>query len=179
MIDLETTGLDPAHAAIIQIAAVRFNYQTMEIGPSFVAGLEIPEGRFWDEGTREWWLSKWSVLEPILKSARPPAVVMQEFAAWCCNTSPALEDNRLWAKPITFEWPLLQSYSRQFDVALPFHYRNCIDLNSFTRGMQGKPGALPIDKQFNIPFEGDAHNALDDVLHQIKQALSARYLINA
>ena len=178
MVDLETTGTDPAHAAIIQIAAVRFNYDTCEIGPSFEACLEIPAGRFWDESTREWWLSKWDTLEPILSRAREPAEVMTEFSHWCCDTTPALGHNRLWAKPIHFEYPFLQSYARQFGVEMPFHYRSAVDLNSFTRGMQHNPGAVPIDVQFKMTFEGEQHNAVDDVLHQIKQALSARYLID-
>lgn len=178
MIDLETTGTDPGHAAIIQIAAVRFNYETREVGPSFVASLEMATGRFWDEDTREWWMSKWDVLEPILKVAQPADQVWRAFAAWTRQTSPALVENRLWAKPISFEWPFLQSYGRQFNDELPFHYRNAVDLNSFTRGLQNNPGALPIDKQFKLQLVGDAHNALDDCLHQVRQALSARYLIN-
>ena len=180
MVDIETTGLDPSHSAIIQIAAIRFSYDTQEIGPAFVGCLEIPSNRFWDEGTRSWWVDdKWDVLEPIMKAARNPAEVWQEFAQWCHQTSPALTDNRLWAKPISFEWPFLQSYGRQFDTPLPFHYRNAVDLNSFTRGMQNAPGQKPIDYQFDIPFTGTVHNALDDVGHQIKTALMARHLINA
>lgn len=179
MIDLETTGLDPTHSAIIQIAAVRFDYATGEIGPSFVASLDMPDNRYWDESTRQWWSTMPDVYEEIVSVADRPDRVMQYFSDWCFNSAPALSgtEQRLWAKPISFEWPFLQSYAKQFDVPLPFHFRNAVDLNSFTRGMQGNPGAQPLDKQFKIEFTGTAHNAFDDVLHQIKQALMARHLI--
>ena len=176
MIDLETTGLAPDHAAIIQIAAVRFNYSTGHIGPVFEACLDVPPGRFWDEGTREWWLNqKESILTDILTRAEDTAMVWDRFVAWVADTSPAAHDNRLWAKPSHFEWPLLESYGRQFGKRIACHYRDVVDLNSFTRGMANNPEAYPLDKQ--VPFEGDAHNALDDTFHQVKIALMARSLI--
>jgi DNA polymerase III epsilon subunit-like protein len=181
MVDLETTSTDAAFGAIIQIAGVRFNYETAEIGPSFVASLEMAHNKFWDESTRTWWMGHLDVYNAIVAEAQPPGQVMKAFSEWCHSTGPALAgvEQRLWAKPSSFEWPFLQSYCRQFEVSIPFHYRNCIDLNSFTRGLQNKPGAQPIDRQFKIEFVGDAHNALHDVLHQIKQALMAKVLIDA
>jgi oligoribonuclease (3'-5' exoribonuclease) len=181
MIDIETTGTDPVHSAIIQIAAVRFDYASLQVGASFCVSLDMAEGRFWDEDTRSWWMNQGETYNNVVATAIDPAVAWKMFRDWCNDSAPALggTEQRLWAKPISFEWPFLQSYARQFEMPLPFHYRNAVDLNSFTRGMQGNPGAQPIDRQFNIAFDGEKHNAIDDVLHQIKQALSARFLINA
>lgn len=177
MIDLETTGTSPDINAIIQIAAVRWDYETGEVGPAFVASLDIPYGRYWDEGTREWWMQRPTTYAKIVESAMPAAEVFLRFAEWCRDTGPALSgmQQRVWAKPIHFEWPFLQSYARQFGEDLPFHYRNAVDLNSFNRGLAGDPGAEPLDKK--VEFDGTPHDALDDVLHQIKVALMARHLI--
>lgn len=173
MVDIETTGVDPSFNAIIQIAAIRFNYETNEVGPAYVASLDTPPNRFWDEGTREWWMDKLDVYQDIVAKARPAAVVMREFAQWAFDTAPAIGDQRLWAKPISFEWPFLQSYARQFDVTLPFHYRLCRDLNSFIAGVRGNPEHWPLERQ--LTFTGDAHNAIDDVGHQVKVALMSKY----
>lgn len=175
MVDLETSGLDPTHSAILQIAAVRFNYETGEIGPTYEACLAIPDNRFWDEGTREWWLNQnQDVLSDILTRAGDPQETFRHFIAWCHETGPAVIEQRLWAKPIHFEWPFLQSYARQYERTMPFHYRNAVDLNSFTRGLTNNPGARSLDKA--VEFVGNAHNALDDTLHQVKVALMARSL---
>lgn len=177
MVDLETTGIDPSHSAIIQIAAIRFDYKTRQIGQAFTVSLEMAEGRYWDESTRGWWMEKLPIYNEIMSTARPAEEGFRAFSDWCINTAPFGGEQRLWAKPSHFEWPLLQSYSAQLGIGLPFHYRNVVDLNSFTRGLANNPGAKPLDKQ--IPFSGDAHNALDDVAHQIKVALMAKDLLEA
>jgi oligoribonuclease (3'-5' exoribonuclease) len=175
MVDLETGGLDPSHNPIIQISAVRFDYATSTVGPSFDMCLDVPSMRFWDQDTLRWWQGNGDLLDRIMARAQPAQDVWNQFVEWTIDTTPSLTENRLWAKPVSFEWPYLQSYGRQFDRPIPFHYRNAIDLNSFTRGLAGDPGAQPI----KLPFEGEAHDALADTFHQVLMALSARYMINA
>jgi DNA polymerase III alpha subunit (gram-positive type) len=171
MVDLETTGVSPDVNAIIQIAAVRFNYETLEVGPAFCASLDIAPGRFWDEDTRTWWMGHHEVYAEIVSQAREARTVWGEFADWCRQMDGG-EPQRLWAKPVHFEYPFLQSYGRMFQNPLPFHYRNAVDLNSFTRGLMKDPKADSLDR--DVPFVGNAHNAIDDVLHQIKVALTAK-----
>lgn len=173
MVDLETTGTDPHNSAIIQIAAARFDYKTCAVGQSFVVSLHMPETRFWSEDTREWWMGQGEVYDEIVSTAIEPEAGWNAFADWMIMSG-GDRANRLWAKPLSFEYPFLQSYGRLFGRPLPIHYRDCVDLHSFTRGLRGDPGANPIDKQ--IPFDGDAHNALHDVFHQIKIALMARHM---
>lgn len=172
MTDLETTGTDPSHAAIIQIAAVRFDYDTGQIGDAFCASLHVPPTRFWDESTRAWWMKQGETYDRIVSQAVDPEYVFKAFRDWCIAGA-TLQSQRLWAKPISFEWPFLQSYARQYNVELPFHYRNAVDLNSFTRGLSRQISDEPFG--YDLPMEGDAHNALDDVFHQIKIALLARH----
>lgn len=177
MVDLETTGTDPSHAAIIQIAAVRFNYATMQIGPAFEVCLHVPYGRFWDEDTRDWWLrDKADLLARIQSRAIDPQTAMSAFQQFMMSTA-GLTGCRFWAKPSHFDWPLLASYTKQFDVELGFHYRSAVDLNSFCRGLADDPSAESLDKE--VEFEGEVHNAIDDVLNQIKVAFMAKHLIAA
>lgn len=171
MVDVETTGTDSSHNAIIQIAAVRFDIETGVIQSAFVGSLDVPPNRFWDEDTRSWWMSKLDVYSDIVADARPPQEVMDRFADWCVNTAPFAGDQRFWAKPISFDWPFIQSYAKQFKVGLPFFYRNAVDLNSYIRGVSRNPEHWNLEKK--IPFTGSAHNALDDVVHQVKVAVSA------
>lgn len=163
MVDLETTGTLPEHAAILQIAAVRFDYQSGTIGGTYVASLEIPHGRFWDEDTRDWWSSMPDTLRRVTEGARPAEIVMPEFVQWCGY------DCRLFAKPTSFEYPFIDSYCRQFGLTNPFHFRSAIDLNSYIRGLADNP-----TEYFDVPFEGEKHNALDDVLHQIRILFAAK-----
>lgn len=178
MVDVETTSTDPVNGAILQIAAVRFNYETLEVGPTFNMSLTIPYGRFWDEETRGWWMKKLDVYNDIVERSQPADEVMTAFSQWCYDTSPALAiEQRFWAKPISFDWPFISSYCKQFGLSIPFRYRYAVDMNSFFRGLANNPGLDSLDRQ--LPFDGDAHNALDDCFHQIKVVFMARSLINA
>lgn len=76
MLDIETTGIDPAHSHIIQIAAVRFNLETKEIDVDNMFDMSLmmmSANRFWDEGTRAWWgRQKDGLLESILDRGQNP-----------------------------------------------------------------------------------------------------------
>lgn len=161
MIDLETTGLDFARTNIIQIAAVRFNLQERTIDHTFFDRCLLPApGRFWDEDTRTWWLKdKRTILQSIMQraeSVKPVLEALQLFAG---------SNAVLWAKPSHFDHSFLASYYAQYELAIPFHFREVQDMNSFIRGryFPNKPPNL-VEL---VPFNGPVHNALMDTLHQI------------
>lgn len=166
MLDLETTGLNANENAIIQIACVRFNRLTREVDPDwFDECLTVPPGRYWDESTRDWWMDRnAAVLRTILSRQRPYREVLARFAAWIDQGSSAMP-KALWCKPTTFDYTFIASYFRQFDLPMPFHYREAVDLNSYLlgRGHESR-------KRFWDTVEpvGDAHNAADDCLYQIR-----------
>lgn len=165
MVDIETTGTNPVDSAMIQLAGVRFNLEEAEIDMQmFDRALAIPQNRYWDEGTREWWGQQDPhIIQGIYSRMEPPERVLRDFTTWVQRDLDPYEDTiYLWAKPISFEYPFLESYCRQFDVVRPFHYRNANDLNSWCRA-RGLP-----DLDAQIEFQGDAHNALHDVIHQIQ-----------
>lgn len=172
MVDLETTGTDPTDTAIIQIAAVQFDWERGTIGSIFNRCLWLPTNRYWDESTRTWWgEQKAEVLHGIFDRAEDPALVMQGFIDWT-RTLTVSEPLRLWAKPVSFEFPFIASYCKQFGYTNPFHFRDAIDMQSFIRGMRGSPSVAPFDKE--VPFEGEEHDAIDDVFHQIRVAIMAK-----
>lgn len=169
MVDLETTGTDPAANAIIQISAVRFDLINKKVDASdmFDRCLAVPMSRSWDQGTIEWWSKHGDVLDSIMARQEPARDVVEAFHAWACKTPGA----SLWAKPITFEYPFLASYFRQYEKDMPFHYRYARDVNTYLWAKGHEDTSKFWD---TIPWDGlDAHNALHDVLHQIRGVFNA------
>lgn len=165
MVDLETTGTQPEHSNIIQLAAAKFNHRTGEVGDLFDRCLIPLPSRFWDEDTRKWWSSMPKVLDGIWSRMEPAHQVLTDFTKFA-QGSPTL-----WAKPVHFEFPFLSSYYRELGLLMPFHFRVAMDQNTFIRSRFFPEEAPPIEKE--LDFVGDQHNALHDVLHQIKTVLTA------
>lgn len=163
MVDIETTGTNGTHNAMIQLAAVRFDLDEREIDMNmFDECLMIPGNRFWAEDTREWWAGQdQAIIDKIWSRMRDPKTVLQEFYQWV-NHDMQGENLVLWAKPSHFEYPFLESYFREYGIAQPFFYRNVNDLNSWCRA-RGLPNLSS-----EIEVQGNAHDAIHDVLHQIQ-----------
>jgi DNA polymerase III epsilon subunit-like protein len=162
-VDLETTGTDPSHAAVIQIGAVKFNPRRREIDPdTFDRCLDVPPNRFWDTATRAWWGRQGRVLYDIQTRMEPPGRVIEDFYRWLGGADCAL---CLYAKPTSFERPFLESYFREHGFPCPLDFRRERDLRSFLAGL-AFPGKAFDDR--SVPFDGVPHNALFDALHQVK-----------
>ena len=174
MLDLETLGLKPDINPIIQIACTPFDLNTQEVfyDQSFDRCLQIPSDREVCLTTLGWWKntkSKRVVLEDILGRAEPVKDVMIDFMKYLADFGKPVY---LWAKPTHFEHPFLQSYMKKFNIPLTLlHYRNARDLNSYIAGLHGSRERQKYED--NLEFEGDSHNALDDVKHQILTLFAA------
>lgn len=172
MCDIETTGTRPDHHAIVQIAAVKFNYQTGAIGDTFNRSLHMPFGRSWSEDTREWWSRQdQSVWQQIVQRMEDPAEVIKDFYSWSVIDAPR-GGFRFWSKPLSFDFPFVSSYMNQFAAGMPYHYRHARDLNTWVAALRGL-GPSHVDME-HIDFTGKAHNALVDCVHQIKILFAAR-----
>lgn len=168
LVDLETTGTDPVHNQILQIAAVKFDLATGAVGDVFDQALAPIPGRFWDEDTRNWWLKdKRPILQGLFQRQRDATDVLKEFSQWCERDTDPYVKLRFWAKPISFDFPFLSSYFKQLEVKNPFHFRNAIDQNTWLHARHF-PNDVPNYEGELIPFEGPAHNALFDCFHQLK-----------
>lgn len=173
MLDIETTGTDPSHSAILQIGAVFFNVETGQLDPTgmFNRSLVMPPNRFWDEDTRDWWMKRQHVLAEIRSRAEPVKKVLEDFASFVTERQMALPNGgvRVWGKPVSFDFPFIENYFRSFDVISPFDFRSVVDMRTFIRA---KLGTFDIkDFEASVPFTGTAHNALMDSLHQVKTVL--------
>ncbi|MFC7661755.1 3'-5' exonuclease [Methylorubrum suomiense] len=170
MIDIETTGTNPEENAILQIAAVRFNRHTKEIDHKFFDRcLMVPSGRYWSEDTRDWWMDKPTVLGPILQRAEPAETVIRAFWEWVA-AGPSICPRAFWGKPTTFDYNFINSYFRQYGLMQPFHYREAVDLNSY---LLGKGHENRYEYWKTIENVGEAHNALNDCLYQIRAVFNA------
>lgn len=175
MCDIETTGTNPERNAILQISAVKFNYETGEIDTNFFDRcLHVHPGREWDFDTRVWWTKQGGVLEGIQARAEDPYTVMRSFYEWLLLDWPSTrkEGRQFWAKPVTFDYPFLVSYLKMFGMDMPCHFRYARDLNSFMAGLTGTTDHPGLEEE--VEFVGDTHNALHDTLFQIKILLHAK-----
>ena len=165
MVDIETTGTQPEHAAIIQLTAVRFNLATREIDHNwFNECLLVPPTRFWDEDTRAFWAKHPQVLAGIRAKMRDPAKVIREFYDW----SAGHELLHFWSKPLSFDFPFVASYFREHGLPNPYPFWLGRDLRTHIFAV------APDFDEGEVPFEGEVHNALFDVLHQIKLLYAAQ-----
>lgn len=174
MWDIETTGnpetMGVDSIGIIQIGAIKFNYETQEIGPVFDRCLALAPNRHWEESTREFWFVRnRAVLNTILARQEDPGHVMRDFQSFCVADAPE-GGYRTWAKPISFDHAILTSYFRQFGLPTPGHYRLARDLNSF---IAGRYGAAKHQKMEHVETSGDLHNALSDCVYQLKLLFAA------
>lgn len=164
MIDLETTGTSPDRTAILQVAGVRFNLFERSVDSNFFnRSMFVPPHRFWDESTRKWWMQqKRGVLDGIMAAAEEPRTVMTDFCDWGRMGG---GNASFWSKPTTFDFMFVQSYVKDYELAMPWGFRRANDMNSFLRALYF-PLAVP---ETGLEFAGDAHNALFDTFHQIKE----------
>lgn len=165
MLDLETTGTDQARNAIIQIAAVKFNLAERTIDMNtFDRCLtqDSAPGRYWDEGCRvNFWGKRVPTLNSIWTRGEDAKTVLADLRDWVNG-----ESLTMWGKPTHFDHSFLSSYYHQFGMQIPFHFRMANDMNTFIRARYF-PEAPPQWEKL-LDFQGDAHNALFDVFHQIK-----------
>jgi hypothetical protein len=177
MVDVETMGLNPHTSGLIQLAAIKFNYETGEVGEHFDrCPLPLPF-RGWNDGTREFWLGKnRKVYEQIVARAEPARPVFEAFVDWVLTDQPEEMGYRFWSKPLSFDWPFVADHLEQLGLRMPFHYRYARDLNSFIAGLKGDPIDPVVEA--DILFKGDEHNALHDTAFQIDMLLhtKARYI---
>lgn len=170
MIDVESTGTKPAYSGILQLAAIKFNIETQEIGETFDRCPSLLPNRFWDEGTREFWSTMPAVYSSFIARQEDAEEVFIDFSRWVTKDAPS-GGYRFWAKPTTFDWTMLSSHFEQIGRPMPFHYRQARDLNTYIAACRDR-GAEHIDMSFIQA--GQAHNALSDCVQQLKALFSAK-----
>lgn len=162
MVDIETTGLQPTRAAIIQLGAVPFNYKTMEIDyvGKYKASLTTPTTRGWTDNTQEFWMGpNREVYKKIMSEARPWRDVMLEFRDYIL----AKPQMVFWCKGLNFDWSFIHSYYNDLDLPMPFNFKHAKDLRSFISGRYNRSDSY--EPEYNRI--GNTHDALDDCFSQL------------
>ena len=169
MVDIETMGTS-VRSGIIQIAAIKFNFETGEIGETFDRCPAPLPFRQWDDSTREFWqVRNRNVYLQIISRQEPGPQVYHDFFHWVGKDG---VDYRFWAKPLSFDWPILADNMEQVGLPMPFHYRIARDQNSYMAALKGSPEHPAFDD--GKVFTGDEHNALHDAAFQIDMLMDAK-----
>lgn len=172
MVDLETTGTKPTFNGILQLAAVKFNFETQTVGPAFDRCPSLLPNRFWDDGTREFWGKNAPVYRSIIARQEPYLEVFQDFSKWVTEDAPP-GGYRFWAKPAQFDWSFLESHYGQLGLPIPFHYRQQRDLNTFIAACRSR-GAEHVNMDWvQNEHNGPAHDALSDCVLQLRMLFHA------
>lgn len=172
MIDLETLGTRP-DAAIIQIGAVLFeakNGGRLLNGKGFNKHVRYMDGLGTiDHDTLVFWLTEHSAAKmgEELKSAEHIVSVLDAFTAWPQEAAGIGWDavQRVWAKPDTFDLPILRNAFVRIGRDVPWDRRATRDGYTLFDLAGGQP---------TVDWTGlTAHDALDDAIGQAMQVQKA------
>lgn len=167
MIDVETLSTKP-DAAIIQLAAVMFNFSNNEtetfcMNCSIQSSVEL--GLSVDKDTLVWWKNQpKEVLKSVTDNPHPIQTVFQKFDEFLGENKSSIV---FWCNGMNFDYPVIESTCRALDRPVFWKYWNLRDARTVYSvfGLNMK----------EFPRVGNYHNALDDCLTQInalKQCLS-------
>ena len=170
MVDMETMGNSP-DAPIVSIGAVFFEPSTGNTGAEFyqVVSLEssMSFGMKPDASTIQWWLKQSSearsaILVDEAMGLLETLELLADFIAE--NAANGSHTVQLWGNGCSFDNVILRRAYALTDTPFAVPFRNDRDVRTMVE--LGK--SVGINPRFDIPFEGDMHNALSDARHQVK-----------
>lgn len=170
MVDIETLGTEPG-CAVVEIAAARFDKtgcgatETWSVSPASnkEAGLSV------DPETVAWWLDQSDTLHSQVTGGQPLAVVLEELAGFYDGC------REVWAKSPLFDVAILNAaYDAVGGPTPSWHYSETRDVRTVA-ALPGIIAAPPMDEDDAV--EGQAHEALADVQHQVRQVVCGLRLL--
>ncbi|MBJ9599669.1 3'-5' exoribonuclease [Citrobacter werkmanii] len=170
MVDMETMGNGP-DAPIVSIGAVFFDPSTGNTGAEFyqVVSLEssMSFGMKPDASTIQWWLKQSSearsaILVDEAMGLRESLELLADFIAE--NAANGSHTVQMWGNGCSFDNVILRRAYALTDTPFAVPFWNDRDVRTMVE--LGK--SVGINPRYDIPFEGDIHNALSDARHQVK-----------
>ncbi|HHE8443898.1 TPA: 3'-5' exoribonuclease [Citrobacter braakii] len=170
MVDMETMGNGP-DAPIVSIGAVFFDPSTGNTGAEFyrVVSLEssMSFGMKPDASTIQWWLKQSSearsaILVDEAMGLRESLELLADFIAE--NAASGSHTVQLWGNGCSFDNVILRRAYVLTETPFAVPFWNDRDVRTMVE--LGK--SVGINPRYDIPFEGDMHNALSDARHQVK-----------
>jgi exodeoxyribonuclease VIII len=170
MVDLESMGDNP-DAPIVSIGALFFDPETGRTGAEFYKVISLESsmefGGIPDAGTILWWMRKSSEARSALlvEDAIPLDDALLQFNDYIGeNAANGPDTVQVWGNGATFDNVLLSQSYKRTGITRPWKFWNDRDVRTIVE--LGK--AIGINPRYEIPFEGELHNALDDARHQVK-----------
>lgn len=167
MIDIESMGIGP-RAALLQLGAVAFNFETFETQPPGEAFLEdvdlasaLMAGGKTDDETVRWWQDRGG-FRPS-GPTREVRTVLVNLRRWFDN-HPGV--THVWCKGPSFDAAVIEGFYERTGLACPWAYNAPRDLRTAVQlaedtGLWNRSGVEP------------SHNAVADCLLQIRELQGA------
>jgi exodeoxyribonuclease VIII len=170
MVDIESMGKG-SDAPVVSIGAVFFDPATGRLGPDFYKVISLESAMAWggapDASTIVWWLKQSSEARSAI--AMDDTIPLDDALLQLNdfifeNAANGAGTVEVWGNGATFDNVILRnSYSRT-GINCPWKFTNDRDVRTIVA--LGK--AVGCEPRHQIPFDGDAHNALADARHQAK-----------
>lgn len=173
MLDIETLGKG-SNSAIISIGAVFFEPSTGKLGGDFYQTITLEsalENGQADASTIAWWMKQSDDARAVFndKQSLNLRSVLLEFTDWLINSGNPISHNTakvsVWGNGATFDNVILSNAYQQIEYPHPWPYWGDRDVRTIVE--LGR-SILNINPKKDLPFEGTAHNALDDAKHQAR-----------
>lgn len=170
MVDLETMGKKPG-APIVSIGAVFFDPATGKAGAEFYQVINLESSMSFgarpDASTILWWLKQSPEARSAIVVDDTIGLVeaLEQFLDFVAeNAANGSKTVQLWGNGSSFDCSLLEAAFELADTPFPIPHWNYRDVRTVVE--LGK--AVGLNARYEIPFEGDQHNALADARHQVK-----------
>lgn len=168
MIDLETMGNKPT-APIIAIGAVFFEPSSGELGPEYYAVADLESSMVFDAvadpSTILWCLKQSSEARAAITSDNRVHITNAIGGLFRLIDDHCVPDSlRVWGNGATFDNVILRATFERHGIHCPWQFWNDRDVRTIVE--LGR--AVGFNPRYEIPFEGDLHNALADARHQAK-----------
>ncbi len=179
MVDIETMG-NGNNAAIMSIGACYFDPLTGEIGETFHQEVNLQSsvdaGCELDASTVVWWMGQSDEARAKFKRnhrSRGLSDVVTDFMLFAKGRA----NTQVWGNGATFDNVIIKNAAEKCNITVTWQFWNDRDVRTIVE--LGK--VIGIDPKRDVPFDGVAHDALDDAKHQAKyvsiiwQALVGQY----
>ncbi len=170
MVDLETMGKKPG-APIVSVGAVFFDPASGMTGAEYYQVINLESSMSFgarpDASTILWWLKQSPEARSAIVVDDTVGLVealeqLLDFIAE--NAANGSKNVQLWGNGSSFDCSLLEAAFELADTPFPIPHWNYRDVRTVVE--LGK--AVGLNARYDIPFEGDQHNALADARHHVK-----------
>lgn len=167
MVDLETMGT-AAGSPIISLGAAVFTanslVDTFYIDISLQSNFDL--GRYPDAATVLWWMQQSDSARDSISKAKDAVTLaegMEAFKVFCAQH----DVKYMWGNGATFDNTIIASSCRDAKVDYPISFRGDMCFRTVKNSYP----------HLDIEFQGTAHNAVDDAVHQVMylMELNAQY----